>query len=121
MLILLGGVVAGLLVTAALMVQLLQAPMADISFLVWELAVVSVGSIGAGFVIYVVIANWSYSLKFSLVFAYAWTAALVLFNVWNGARLMFFEPHDFYLAIILLVFCGYCRYRFRFFCHGAGH
>ena len=48
-LVLLGGVIAGLVVTAVLMVQLLQAPMADISFLVWELAVVSVGSIGAGF------------------------------------------------------------------------
>ena len=113
-LILATGIIAGLLVTSYLMVQLLQAPAADISLLVWELATVSAASIGIGFAIYMGIAQWSYSLKFSLIFAYVWTAALVLFNVWNGARLMFFEPHDFYLAIILLVFAAIIATAFGF-------
>ena len=38
----------------------------------------------------------------------------MLFNVWNGARLMFFESHDFYLAIILLVFAAIVATAFGF-------
>ncbi len=72
--------------------------------LVGALAVTSVLSLAAGFILYR--RGWAKfpSISLTLVLTYAWAAVLTLFNVWVMARLMFVNTHDLTLAGILLVF-----------------
>lgn len=100
-----GALLALALVTLA-MIVLLRPSFDELATLVGTLAVTSVLSLAAGYVLYR--NGWvrSPSISLTLVLTYAWAAVLTLFNVWVLARLMFVDDHDLTLAGILLVFAA---------------
>lgn len=99
-----GGVIVALLVAAALMRWLMQAPASDIVTLVLTLSVTSVGSLLLGYWLYR--RGWarSPSLSRTLIMTYAWSAVLILINVWIMLSQMYFSEHDLLLSGVLLLF-----------------
>jgi signal transduction histidine kinase len=100
-----GALLALSLVTVAIIV-LLQPPFDELVTLVGALAITSVLSLAAGYILYR--NGWAHfpSISLTLVLTYAWAAILTLFNVWVLASFMFVDAHDFTLASILLVFAA---------------
>ncbi|MEM7802042.1 MAG: HAMP domain-containing protein, partial [Chloroflexota bacterium] len=102
-----GGLAASLFGAWLVITILLRPPMDEIITLFSALAGSAVISLFIGFVATYYTARVSPSLLLTLIIAYLWTALLMIMNVWNGARLMFFNiDHDLPLAISLLVFAS---------------
>ncbi len=100
------GVTIALIIAVVAILILLRPSLGEMATLVGTLAITSVLSLGAGFLLYR--KGWasSPSLSLTLLLTYAWAAALTLINVWILARLMFINQHDLSLAGILLVFAA---------------
>ena len=102
--ILVSGVILALLVASAVMVWLMQPPLADLTTLISTLAVTAAVSLAAGFLLYRRGLARSPSLALTLTLAYALAALLMLVNVLVMAQQMFFNQHDLALSIVLLLF-----------------
>ncbi len=98
------GVGFALIVAVLLMRLLMQAPASDIATLASTLTITSVLSLAAGYMLYR--GGWSRSpsLRRTLIITYAWSAILVLVNVWIMLSQMYFSPHDLVLSGVLLLF-----------------
>jgi signal transduction histidine kinase len=109
------GVIVALIIAIIAFLILLRPPLGEMAILVGTLAVTSVLSLAAGFVLYR--KGWasSPSLSLTLLSTYAWAAVLTLINVWILARLMFVSPHDLSLASVLLIFAAIIAMTFGFF------
>jgi two-component system sensor histidine kinase BaeS len=105
-LILAAGALLALSLVAAAMTILIRPSFDELATVVGALAVTSVLSLTAGYLLYRKGWTRSPSISFTLVLTYAWAAMLTLFNVWVLARLMFVSGHDLTLAGILLVFAA---------------
>lgn len=102
-----GGIVASIIGAWLVITLLLKPPMGEIIQLFSALSTSAILSLLIGFVAIFFVARVSPSLLLTLTLAYIWTAILIIMNVWNGARLMFFNlDHDLPLAISLLVFAS---------------
>lgn len=106
MLVLIVGIAAALIVSFFMMDWLMSPSREEMIAVLTELSTWGILSVAVGFVLYRVVAWQSRSLSLTLAFASLWAAVLSIFNVWAVARLMFFESHDYTLAIILLVFAA---------------
>lgn len=105
--VLIGGLIVALIIGLLLANWLLAASSAEMMDLAWLLSTTSLVTVGVGFVAYYYFARVSPSLLLTLALAYLWTALLMILNVWNGARLMFFNSeHDLPLAVVLLIFAS---------------
>lgn len=101
------GIVGALLVTVFLMRVLMQAPIQEITTLVTWLTFTSLISLLIGYFLYRRGLYRSPSLSLTLILTYAWTAFLILFNVWIMSRQMFFsDDHDLILSGVLLLFAA---------------
>jgi signal transduction histidine kinase len=98
------GVTLALLVAAVVMTGLMRPPLGDLTALIRTLAITSIISLGAGFLLYRRGLARSPSLSLTLIMSYVWSALLILFNVLVMAQQMFFSPHDLGLAVVLLLF-----------------
>ncbi len=98
------GVTVALLVAAVVMTWLMRPPLGDLTQLIRTLALTSIISLGAGFLLYRRGLARSPSLSLTLIMSYVWSALLILFNVLVMAQQMFFSPHDLGLAVVLLLF-----------------
>ncbi len=109
------GVIVALTIAVIAFLILLRPPMGEMAILVGTLAVTSVLSLAAGFILYR--KGWasSPSVSLTLLSTYAWAAVLTLINVWILARLMFASPHDLALATVLLIFAAIIAMTFGFF------
>jgi len=98
------GIAFALIVAVLLMRLLMQAPTSDITTLVSTLSVTSILSLALGYVLYR--GGWSRSpsLGRTLIFTYAWSAILILINVWIMLSQMYFSEHDLVLSGVLLLF-----------------
>ncbi|MDJ0752440.1 MAG: ATP-binding protein [Ardenticatenaceae bacterium] len=102
-----GGLILALFIGMIMASWLLSATYSEMIDLAWLLSSTAFISLGVGFVIYYFFARVSPSLLLTLALAYLWTALLMILNVWNGARLMFFNgEHDLPLAVVLLIFAS---------------
>src|SRR5690606_27762611 len=88
------GVTVALLVAAVVMTWLMRPPLGDLTQLIRTLALTSIISLGAGFLLYRRGLARSPSLSLTLIMSYVWSALLILFNVLVMAQQMFFSPHD---------------------------
>ncbi len=109
------GVALALAVVTLAVMVFLRPTIDELATLVGTLALTSVLSLAAGFLIYR--RGWarSPSISLTLVITYLWAAVLTLFNVWIMARLMFVDSHDLTLAGILLVFAAIIATAFGIF------
>ena len=98
------GVAFALIVAVFLMRLLMQAPASDITTLVSTLSVTSIVSLAIGFLLYRRGWSRSPSLGRTLIITYAWSAVLILFNVWFMLSQMYFSEHDLVLSGVLLTF-----------------
>ena len=99
------GVVAALALVAILMVALMQAPVEEITTLIYWLSISSLGSLVVGYILYRSGLARSPSLSLTLVLTYGWAAIVILANVWIMSERMFFnDKHDLVLSGILLIF-----------------
>ena len=98
--------VAATLVFAVIAIQLvMQPPPGELRELSLGLALTSLGSLAAGYVLYRLgWWRWPKRILHTLVLGSVLQAALVFFNVWWTACGMFIEKHDLELASLLLLF-----------------
>ena len=98
------GIGFALIVVILLMRLLMQAPASDIATLVSTLSITSILSLALGYLLYR--GGWSRSpsLGRTLIFTYAWSAILILVNVWIMLSQMYFSEHDLVLSGVLLLF-----------------
>ncbi|MCP5096795.1 MAG: HAMP domain-containing protein [Chloroflexi bacterium] len=98
------GIVIALIVVIILMQLVMQAPTSDIVKLVSTLTLTSFVSLMLGFFLYR--RGWarSPSLRRTLMITYAWSAILILINVWIMLSQMYFSQHDLWLSGVLLLF-----------------
>lgn len=113
--ILLPGVSVALLVAVAVMILLMEPPIADVAALVQTLAATSILSLALGFLLYRRGLTRSPSLTLTLIFSYVWAALLTLVNVLVMARLMFVNAHDLALSLVLLLFAAIIAVTFGIF------
>lgn len=109
------GLGLALAIVALVTFLLMRPPFQELATLVGTLAVTSVLSLAAGYLLYR--RGWarSPSLTLTLVLTYGWAAILTLFNVWVMAERMFVSDHDLTLAGILLVFAAVIATSFGIF------
>lgn len=103
-LILVVGLILALVITVAVMIGLMQPPIADLTILVRTLGITSLLSLGLSYFLYRRGLARSPSLNLTLVLTYVWAALLMFVNVLVMAQEMFFNAHDLALSIVLLVF-----------------
>ncbi|NDJ78830.1 MAG: HAMP domain-containing histidine kinase [Chloroflexi bacterium] len=85
----------------------LQPPARDVELLVIFMSASGVVTVGVTYMLYRSgLALWFPSLRWSLWAMVIFTVALVFFNVWVTAQLMFISEHDLVLTVALLVFAG---------------
>jgi signal transduction histidine kinase len=98
------GIALALIVAVILMQIVMQAPVSDIVTLVSTLTITSFISLLLGFLLYR--RGWarSPSLRRTLMITYAWSALLILINVWFMLSQMYFSQHDLLLSGVLLLF-----------------
>ncbi len=110
------GVVAALALVAILMVALMQAPVEEITTLIYWLSISSLGSLVVGYILYRSGLARSPSLSLTLVLTYGWAAIVILANVWIMSERMFFnDKHDLVLSGILLIFAAVIATTFGIF------
>lgn len=110
------GIVLALAVVALLMRILMQAPVNDITTLMYWLSISSLVSLVVGYVLYRRGLTRSPSLSLTLVLTYAWAAILTLVNVWIMSERMFFnQEHDLILSGVLLLFAAIIAMTFGIF------
>ena len=100
------GLGVGLAVAFGLMEWLMAPSREEMAAVLRELSTWGIASVAVGLLLYQGVARYSRSLRWTLAFGTVWAAVLGIFNVWGVARLMFFETHDYTLAIILLIFAA---------------
>lgn len=102
----LGGVALALLIAILLMRWVMEAPTSDIVQLAATLTVTSLVSLAIGYFAYR--RGWARfpSISRTLIFTYAWSALLVLVNVWFMLSQMYFSEHDLILSGVLLLFAA---------------
>lgn len=110
------GIVAALAVVAILMAALMQAPVQEITTLMYWLSISSLVSLVLGYVLYRRGLARSPSLSLTLVLTYGWAGLLTLSNVWFMSEQMFFsKDHDLILSGILLLFAAIIATTFGIF------
>ena len=111
-----GGIVAALTLVAVLMVAVMQAPMEEITTLMYWLSLSSLGSLVMGYILYRSGLARSPSLSLTLVLTYGWAAIVILINVWIMSERMFFnDEHDLILSGVLLLFAAVIATTFGIF------
>jgi signal transduction histidine kinase len=101
------GILAALGVAVILMRALMQAPLQDITTLIFWLSLTSIFSLFVGYLLYRRGLTRSPSLNLTLIMTYAWAAILTLINVWIMSERMFFnKEHDLVLSGVLLLFAA---------------
>jgi len=99
------GVALTLVFAVAAIQLVMQPPPGELQKLTLGLALTSLGSLVAGYLLYRLgWWRWPKRILHTLVLGSVLQAALVFFNVWLTARDMFLEKHDLQLAGMLLVF-----------------
>lgn len=114
------AIVGALLVTLILIVLIMSPPAGDLLYLALFLA--GTGAISAVIgVVFQRLGWWQAmpSLRHALTAGYVIAAGLTLLNVWITAELMFVNPHDLALAVLLLVFAGAVAVAFGYYLSGA--
>ncbi len=98
------GIILALLSAAAMMEFVLKAPLSDLTTLVSTLSITSLASLILGYFLYA--RGWSQSptLRLTLIMTYAWSAILILINVWFMLSQMYISQHDLLLSGVLLLF-----------------
>jgi signal transduction histidine kinase len=110
------GIVAALTLVAVLMVAIMQAPVEEITTLIYWLSISSLGSLLMGYFLYRSGLARSPSLSLTLVLTYAWAAIVILVNVWlMSVRMFFNDEHDLILSGVLLVFAAIIATTFGIF------
>ena len=110
------GVVAALAVVAILMASLMQAPVQEITTLMYWLSISSLVSLAVGYILYRRGLARSPSLSLTLILTYGWAGLLTLSNVWLMSEQMFFsKDHDLILSGILLLFAAIIATTFGIF------
>ncbi|VAW34693.1 hypothetical protein MNBD_CHLOROFLEXI01-304, partial [hydrothermal vent metagenome] len=110
------GVVAALALVATLMAVLMQAPLKEITTLIYWLSISSLVSLVVGYFLYRRGLAHSPSLGLTLMLTYAWAGLLTLGNVWIMSERMFFsKDHDLILSGILLLFAAVIATTFGIF------
>jgi signal transduction histidine kinase len=110
------GIVAALTLVAVLMVAVMQAPMEEITTLMYWLSLSSLGSLVMGYLLYRSGLARSRSLSLTLVLTYGWAAIVILINVWIMSERMFFnDEHDLILSGVLLLFAAVIATTFGIF------
>lgn len=110
------GMVAALAVVAILMASLMQAPVHEITTLMYWLSISSLVSLLMGYILYRRGLARSPSLSLTLVLTYGWAGLLTLANVWLMSERMFFsKDHDLILSGILLLFAAIIATTFGIF------
>lgn len=110
------GIVAALTLVAILMVAIMQAPVEEITTLMYWLSISSLGSLAMGYILYRSGLARSPSLSLTLVLTYGWAAIVILANVWIMSERMFFnDEHDLILSGVLLVFAAIIATTFGIF------
>ena len=110
------GIVAALAVVAILMASVMQAPMEEITTLMYWLSLSSLISLVVGYILYRRGLTRSPSLSLTLVLTYGWAGLLTLSNVWIMSERMFFsKDHDLILSGILLLFAAIIATTFGIF------
>ncbi len=98
--------IIGVLIIAAIAIQVvMQPPPEDLNLIVGYMLVTSLGSLGAGYVLYRLgWWRWPRRIFHTLALGVIIQAAVVFFNVWLTARSMLINPHDLELTNMLLLF-----------------
>jgi signal transduction histidine kinase len=110
------GVGGALALVAILMSVLMQAPVKDITTLIYWLSISSLISLVVGYLLYRRGLTRSPSLGLTLMLTYAWAGLLTLSNVWIMSERMFFsKDHDLILSGILLIFAAIIATTFGIF------
>ena len=110
------GVVGALALVAILMAVLMQAPLREITALIYWLSISSLVSLAVGYLLYRRGLTRSPSLGLTLVLTYAWAGVLTLGNVWIMSERMFLsKDHDLILSGILLLFAAVIATTFGIF------
>jgi signal transduction histidine kinase len=110
------GMVAALAVVAILMTFLMQAPVQEITTLMYWLTISSLGSLAVGYLLYRRGLARSPSLSLTLVLTYGWAAVVILVNVWiMSARMFLNAEHDLVLSGVLLLFAAIIATTFGIF------
>lgn len=110
------GIVGALALVAILMAVIMQAPLHEISALIYWLSISSLVSLAVGYLLYRRGLTRSPSLSLTLVLTYAWAGVLTLGNVWIMSERMFLsKDHDLILSGILLLFAAVIATTFGIF------
>ena len=110
------GIVAALAVVAILMAAIMQAPVQEITTLMYWLSISSLISLAVGYILYRRGLTRSPSLSLTLILTYGWAGLLTLSNVWLMSEQMFFsKDHDLILSGILLLFAAIIATTFGIF------
>jgi signal transduction histidine kinase len=98
--------IAGVLAVAIIAIQVvMQPPPDDLNVLLGYMVLSSLGTLGAGYVLYRVgYWRWPQRLLFTLLLGALIQAGIVFFNVWMTARGMLINEHDLQLTGLLLAF-----------------
>lgn len=98
--------IVGVLVVAVIAIQvIMQPPPEDLNILLGYMLLSSLGTLGAGYVLYRVgYWRWPRRLIFTLMLGALIQAGIVFFNVWVTARGMLINEHDLQLTGLLLAF-----------------
>ncbi len=98
--------IAGVLAVAIIAIQVvMQPPPDDLNVLLGYMILSSLGTLGAGYVLYRVgYWRWPQRLLFTLLLGALIQAGIVFFNVWMTARGMLINEHDLQLTGLLLAF-----------------
>lgn len=101
------GLLAAFSLTLVMIALVMRPPVTDLMYLALFLTATGSISAGVGYLTYR-LGWWRRipSLRYTLTLGYVLAAGLTLLNVWITAELMFVNPHDLALAVLLLVFAG---------------
>jgi signal transduction histidine kinase len=92
----------------------------DLSTLLTWMTAIGVGAISGGYAAYRLrLVRWLRSLRWALLVVMILTVALIFFNVWVSAHLMFINENDLAVTGVLLVFAGTIALIFGFFVSSA--
>src|SRR5207237_10487368 len=110
------GVLVALSLVILIVGPILEAPPADIFWLMLFLASTGGLSVLASYALYKLgLVHWFRSLRWAILAVIALTVLLIFLNVWVTARLMFIKQQDLILTTLLLLFAGLCAISFGFF------
>src|SRR5450759_725218 len=98
--------ISGVLITAVVtIVVVMRPPAEDLNLIIGYMIISSLGSLGAGYVLYRLgWWRWPGHIFFTLTLGVVIQAIVVFFNVWLTARNMLINQHDLDLTSMLLLF-----------------